>query len=96
MDESSGASRALGHVRNAVAAFVARDDGSGESLFLAAECLELEGLSAELGVTPEPVDAELDPVESLRAASRELTEAGSSVPEAVRDAVEALLARVSR
>lgn len=84
----------MGHVRNAVAGFVATNDGSGESLFLAAECLELEGLFAELGVTPEPVDAELDAVESLRAASRERTEASFSVPRVVRDAVEALLMKV--
>ena len=96
MDKSSAVGRALGHVRNAVAVFVATNDSSGESLFLAAECLELEGVFADLGVAPEPVDAEVDALEWLRAASRELSEASSSVPRAVRDAVEALLARVSR
>ena len=96
MDESSAVGRALGHVRNAVAAFVATDDGSGESLFLAGDCLELEGLFAEFSVTPEPVDTELEPVDSLRAASRELAEASSPVPPAVRDAVEALLAKASQ
>ena len=95
MDESSAVGRALGHVRNAVAAFVATDDGSGESLFLAAECLELEGLFADLGVTPETVGAGLDPVESLRAASRELSGARSLVPQAVWSTVDALLAKVS-
>ncbi len=77
MGGSSAVGRALGHVRNAVVGFVAADDRSGESLFLAAECLELEGTLAELGVTPEPVDPGLDAVKSLRAASRELTAARS-------------------
>ena len=57
VDGSWALGLALGHVRNAVVAFVAAEDPSGESLFLAAECLELEGLFAELGVEPELVDA---------------------------------------
>jgi hypothetical protein len=40
----------LGHVRNA-AAFLAADDPSSECLFLAAECLDLEGLFRELAST---------------------------------------------
>ena len=43
MDELLALGLALGHVRSAVVAFVAAEDPSGESLFLAAECLELEG-----------------------------------------------------
>lgn len=64
--------RALGHVRNAVVAFVGADDPSGESLFLAAECLDLEGLFAELGVEPELVDPGVDAMASLDAASHAL------------------------
>ena len=95
MDGSSAVGRALGHIRNAVVAFVTTDDGSGESLFLAAECLELEGTLAELGVTPEPVDPGLDAVESLRAASRELNAARSSAAQALCSGIEMLLARIS-
>ena len=48
MDDGSWAlAVSLGHVRNAVVAFVAAEDPSGASLFLAAECLELEGLFAD-------------------------------------------------
>ena len=42
MDGSWTLGVALGHVRNAVVAFVAADDPSGESVFLAAECLGLD------------------------------------------------------
>ena len=90
----------MGHVRNASAAFVAEQDGSGESLFLAAECLELEGLFADLGVVPELVDPGLGPVESLEAASRALADVSAlsagSVPLELWAGVEALRARVSR
>lgn len=47
---------ALGHVRCAVAAFVAAEDLSGESVFLAADCLDLEGVFADCGVEPQLVD----------------------------------------
>lgn len=47
-------------MRNAVVAFVAAEDPSGASLFLAADCLEVEGLFADLGVEPEPVDPSVD------------------------------------
>ena len=95
MDGSSAVGRALGHIRNAVVAFVTADDRSGESLFLGAECLELEGTLAELGVTPEPVYPGLDAVESLRAASRELTAARSPAAQALCSGTELLLARIS-
>ena len=65
MDGSCALGLALGHVRNAAAAFVAEQDDSGESLFLAGECLELEGLFADFDVTPVAVDAGLGGVESL-------------------------------
>ena len=61
MDDGSWAlAVSLGHVRNAVVAFVAAEDPSGASLFLAADCLEVEGLFADLGVEPEPVDPSVD------------------------------------
>ena len=61
MDDGSWAlAVSLGHVRNAVVAFVAAEDPSGASLFLAADCLEVEGLFADLGVEPEPVDLSVD------------------------------------
>ena len=42
MDDGSWAlAVSLGHVRCAVVAFVAAEDSSGESLFLAADCLEV-------------------------------------------------------
>jgi hypothetical protein len=47
-------------VRNAASAFLAVDDPSSKCLFLAAECLDLEGLFTELGVAPEFVDEGLD------------------------------------
>ena len=87
---------ALAHVRNAAAAFVAAEDPSGESLFLAAECLELEGLFAELGVVPEVVDPGLDGFGSLEAAHVALAAARTVVPAPVWDALQALRARAAR
>lgn len=95
-----GGSRALavslGHVRNAVVAFVAAEDPSGESLFLAAECLELEGVFAELGVDPEFADPGTDGVESLDAASDALAAARPVVPLALWAALQAVRARAAR
>ena len=50
MDGPVGLGRVLGHVRNAASAFLAVDDPSSECLFLAVECLDLEGPFTELGV----------------------------------------------
>lgn len=96
MDGSLELARALGHVRNAVVAFVAADDPSGESLFLAAECLDLEGLFAELGVEPELLDPEPNGAESLNAASEALAAARPDAPLALWAGLQAVRARASR
>lgn len=96
MNGSLELARALGHVRNAVVAFVAADDPSGESLFLAAECLDLEGLFAELGVEPELVDPEPDARTSLDSASDALAGARPLVPLALWAALHAVLAKAAR
>jgi len=88
--------RALGHVRNAVVAFVAADDPTGESLFLAAECLDLEGLFAELGVEQEFLDPERDAATSLAAASESLAAARPLVPLALWARLQAVRARAAR
>jgi hypothetical protein len=87
---------ALGHVRNAASAFLAVDDPSSECLFLAAECLDLEGLFTELGVAPEFVDEGLDAAGSLSRASVLLEEIRPVVPLAVWAAMESLRARAAR
>ena len=96
MDGSSALALALGHLHNASGAFIAKEDSSGESLFLAAECMELEGLFADLGIVPELVELGMDAVESVQAASRTLERAPGSVPLELWCAVEALRARASR
>ncbi len=97
MDDGSWAlAVSLGHVRNAVVAFVAAEDPSGESLFLAAECLELEGVFAELGVEPEFTDPGVDGIESLDAASDALAAARPVVPLALWAALQAVRARAAR
>ena len=96
MDESLALGLALGHVRSAVVAFVATDDPTGESLFLAADCLEVEGLFADLGVEPEPVDPSVDGVASLDAASEALAAARPVVPLAVWAGLQAVRARAAR
>ena len=87
---------ALGHVRCAVVAFVGAEDPSGESLFLAADCLEVEGLFADLGVEPEPVDPSVDGVASLDAASEALAAARPVLPLAVWAGLQAVRARAAR
>lgn len=87
---------ALGHVRNAVAAFVAAEDPSGESLFLAAECLDLEGLFSEFGVIPEVVDLEAGARESLDLAAEALAAVRPAVPLVLWAALQALRARAAR
>ena len=96
MDGPVGLSRALGHVRNAASAFFAVDDPSSECLFLAAQCLDLEGLFNELGVAPEFVDEGLDAAGSLSRASFLLEEIRPVVPLAMWVAVESLRARAAR
>ncbi|MBK8459520.1 MAG: hypothetical protein IPL43_04430 [Micropruina sp.] len=96
MNGSLDLARALGHVRNAVVAFVAADDPSGESLFLAGDCLDLEGLFADLGVEPELVDPERDAATSLDAASEALTAARPGAPLALWAGLQAVRAKASR
>jgi hypothetical protein len=97
MDDGSWAlAVSLGHVRCAVVAFVAAEDSSGESLFLAADCLEVEGLFADLGVEPEPVDPSVDGVASLDAASEALAAAQPVVPLALWAALQAVRASAAR
>lgn len=70
---------------------------SGESLFLAADCSEVEvGLFADLGVEPEPVDPSVDGVASLDAASEALATARPVVPLAVWAGLQAVRARAGR
>jgi len=96
MDAPEDLGFAWGHVRNAAAAFLAVDDPSSECVFLAAECLDLEGLFTELGVAPEFVDEGLDAAGSLSRASALLQEIRPVVPLAVWVAVESLRARAAR
>ena len=96
MNGSLELARALGHVRNAVVAFVAADDPTGESLFLAAECLDLEGLFAELGVEQELLEPERDAATSLAAASESLAAARPLVPLALWARLQAVRARAAR
>ena len=96
MDTSVGLGRALGHVRNAATAFWDADDPSGESLFLAADCLDVEGLFSELGVVPDSVEPELDPLVSLNRAAAALDAVRPGVPLAMWAAVQAVLARAAR
>jgi hypothetical protein len=86
----------LGHVRNAASAFLAVDDPSSECLFLAAECLDLEGLFTELGVAPEFVDEGLDAAGSLTRALALLEDIKPVVPPAVSAALQALQSRAAR
>lgn len=96
MDGSTAMGIALGHVRNAVAAFVAAEDSSGESLFLAAECLELEGLFSEFGVVAAVVDREVGALESLDLAAEALAAVRPSVPLVLWAGLQALRARGAR
>ena len=87
---------ALGHLRNAAVGFAARGDASDESAFLAAECLDLEGLFADVGVVPEVVVSGLSPSESLERASRMLESGRGHVPLGLWSGLQALRARASR
>lgn len=86
---------ALGHVRNVTASLMAREDDTGEASFLAAQCVEIEGLLADLGAIPEFVEEGLDAASSLTRASMALASADGAVPLVARVAVRSLLARVS-
>ena len=96
MDGSLDLARALGHVRNAVVAFVAAEDPSGESLFLAGDCLDLEGLFTDLGVEPELVDPGADARASLDSASDALAAARPAAPLALWAGLQAVRARAAR
>jgi len=76
MGGSGALGLALGHVRNATAGFLGVDDPSGESLFLAAECVDLEGVFADLGVVPVLVEPAIRfaPAETVRVVSGLLLE----------------------
>ncbi len=95
MDEQRALGLALGHVRNALIVFAAVDDPSGESSFLALECLDLEGLIGGLGVDPESVEPDLDAAGSLTAASDLLWVARDRVPLVVWAALQGLRSRAS-
>lgn len=96
MDESWELSSALGYVRNAAVEFLATGDDSGESMFLAAECLALEGLFVELGVEPELVVPCGDAIEELDAACEVLAASQSSVPLSLWAALQAVRGRAAR
>lgn len=96
MDGSWALAIALGHVRNAAAGFVAAEDPTGESLFLAAECLDLEGLYSEFGVVPEVVARDIGASESLDLAAEVLASVRPNVPLAVWAGMQALRRRAAR
>lgn len=98
MDGSLGSALAiaLGHVRNAVAAFAEAEDPSGESLFLAAECLDLEGLFSEFYVVADVVDREVGARESLDLAAEALAAVRRTVPLVLWAGLQALRARAAR
>ncbi len=96
MDGSVALGLASGHVRNAAAAFLTAVDPSGESLFLAAECLDLEGLLSDLGVVPEVVEEGLDAAGSLEQAAAVVALVRPVVPLAVWAPLQALRARALR
>jgi len=96
MDESLALGLVLGHVRGAVVAFAAADDPTGESLFLAAQCLDLEGLFGAFGVALEPVDSGVDALASLDAASDLLASARPVVALALWAALQLLRAKAAR
>lgn len=94
-DQSWALGLALGHVRCAVVAFTSAEDPSGDSLFLAAECLELESLFADVGVEPELVDPSVDGFGSLDAASEVLASVRPVVPLALWAGLQAIRARAA-
>ncbi len=96
VDGSFALALALGHLRNAATAFLSADDPTGESLFLAAECRDLEAWFVELGVAPALLEPAGDPLEALDAASAALAGGGSFVPLGLWAGLQALRAGASR
>lgn len=96
MDGYEAFGLAYGHVQAAAAAFWAADDLSGESLFLAAECVALEGWFADQGVVPADVDDDEAPVGALVRAAEALESARPMVPLGVWAQLQALRARAVR
>lgn len=92
MNNTIELSLALGHLRNAAAGFIKKPDPTGEAMFLAAECLDVECLVTELGVLPEWVpDDGATPAECLARSVAVLEGApASAVPLGVWAAVKAL------
>lgn len=88
-----GVGVAWGHVRNAAAGLLAVEDPSGESLFVFAECLDVEDALAALGAAPVFVEGGLSPVESLVAASEALERVGQPALAAVLDGLAARAGR---
>lgn len=88
-----GVGVAWGHVRNAAAGLLGVEDPSGESLFVFAECLDVEDALAALGAAPVFVEARLSPRESLVAASVALASVGQPTLAAVVDGLAARAAR---
>ena len=86
----------LGHVRNAVAAFARADDPTGESLFLVADCLELEGYLVGLGLAPIVVDPDPNGFACLASAAALLGDQPELVSPLVWESLQRLLARAER
>ena len=87
---------AFGHLRNAATAFLAGDDPTGESRFLAAECRDLEAWVVELGVAPAVLEPAVAPVDALDAASAALAGGAAFVPLGLWAGLQALRAKASR
>lgn len=96
IDGSLALAVSLGHLRNAATAFLSADDHTGESLFLAAECRDLEAWFAELGVAPAVLEPTADPVDALDAASAALAGGEAFVPLGLWAGLQALRAKASR
>lgn len=96
VDGSFALAVALGHLRDAATAFLSADDPTGESLFLAAECRDLEAWFVELGVTPARLEPAADAAASLDAASAALAAGQSFVPLGLWAGLQSLRARSAR
>jgi len=96
VDDSFALAVALAHLRNAATAFVTEADPTGESLFLAAECRDLEAWFVELGVAPAVLESAVDPVDALDAASAALAGGAAFVPLGLWAGLQSLRARTGR
>jgi hypothetical protein len=96
VDESWELAAALGYVGNAVVELLSKEDASGEALFLAAECLDLEGRFAEFGIEAEPVEPLGDAIEALDAACEVLAASQSPVPLSLWAALQAVRVKTAR